>query len=321
MWDRLREYILLVLLGAVLLLSFPVEAGVSIDALEVSLPLLQSFNPAFFFSTAGESCLNPCGLILAETSVQGTKVGGIIQRHSHAWGENIGWVDFSPREAGVEVGANILSGWVRIENLGWVSLGSGRPRDGYRYSNLDRGDYGVNNDGAGKLSGWAWGETFGWISFDNITVDPRGCFSGYAYSENIGYILLNSDGPVRFAVRTDPYPWARIGGGAVIRNAGGTDCFPSVRESAVNGSAFAPSDSGGHIYFPGLCVLSGWFWDGPGQKLVFLSFRRNREVRGAGNSQRGPPGREQNPPPGSTYEEIVFNPIMFSGRVILSLEI
>ncbi len=308
-------------LGTVLLLPFSVEAGLSNGGLDLSSCLLQCPSISSFFPSGDDVWLNGSGLTFRKNLVQGARVGGIIDQHGLAWGENIGWVEFSPKEAQVEVGANILSGWIRIENLGWVSLGSGRPQDGCRYSNLDRGDYGVNNDGTGKLSGWAWGETFGWISFDNITIDPRGRFSGCAWSENVGYILLNSNGPGRFAVRTDPYPWARIGGEAVIRNAGGPDCLPLVGETAGNGSAFVASDPGRHIYFSSLSVLLGWFWDGPGRKLVFLSPRRDREVRDKGNCQRGPPEGEQNSLTGPTCAEIVLNPIMFYPRVILSLEI
>lgn len=139
------------------------------------------------------------------------KIGEVSEKQRYAWGENNGWIDFNPGRAGLKIGSNVLAGWIFIKKLGWVHLGDGSPRDGYRYSNNDRRDYGVNNDGEGDLFGWGWGENIGWINFDKVRINREGVFSGSANSPKIGLITFNSTGPVTFLVKTDPYPWRGIG--------------------------------------------------------------------------------------------------------------
>lgn len=156
------------------------------------------------------------------------KVGEIAPGYSHAWGENVGWVNFRPEGAKLEIGGNILAGWIEIKTLGWVYLGDGKPSNGYQYSNASASDYGVNNK-EGNLSGYAWSENVGWISFHGVTIYKEGNFSGYAWSENVGRLKFESEGSAEYMVKTDPYPWKEIGVREEIKLGSGS--YPSGDES------------------------------------------------------------------------------------------
>ena len=105
---------------------------------------------------------------LLDISLEDSKIGRISEKQKYAWGENAGWIDFRPNHAGLKIGSNVLAGWIFIKKLGWVYLGDERPRNEYRYSNRDRRDYGINNDGEGDLTGWGWGENIGWVNFGEV---------------------------------------------------------------------------------------------------------------------------------------------------------
>ena len=107
-------------------------------------------------------------LNLLDISLGDSKIGRISEKQKYAWGENAGWIDFRPNHAGLKIGSNVLAGWIFIKKLGWVYLGDERPRNEYRYSNRDRRDYGINNDGEGDLTGWGWGENIGWVNFGEV---------------------------------------------------------------------------------------------------------------------------------------------------------
>ena len=99
--------------------------------------------------------------------------GTIDSTYHYAWGENIGWVDFSK----VQVTDSGLSGSVYGENIGWIDLST------------------ITNDGKGNLAGYAWGENIGWVDFSKVTIGTTdGVFSGAAYGENIGWILFGATG-------------------------------------------------------------------------------------------------------------------------------
>jgi hypothetical protein len=117
----------------------------------------------------------------------------------YAYGENAGWVDFSPAGGNVMVGDNGLSGDVWSENTGWIKLGND---NGPPYNNTSSSDWGVNNSG-GNLSGYAYSENAGWVNFGSstisgrpfgVSIDSSGNFSGYAYSENLGWISFSGSG-------------------------------------------------------------------------------------------------------------------------------
>jgi len=74
--------------------------------------------------------------------------GTIDATYKYAWGENIGWIDFSTTTGNVHVTDSGLSGYALSETVGWIYLGD------------------ISNDGAGNLSGTAWSENAGWIKFN-----------------------------------------------------------------------------------------------------------------------------------------------------------
>ena len=108
----------------------------------------------------------------------------------YAWGENIGWINFNPKDGGgATVSNDGLTGYIWAENFGWIKL----DYDGVAGAlNTTSTDWGVTNDGYGNLGGYAWAENVGWINFHSsdsqVTIDSNGNFSGYAWAENVGWI-------------------------------------------------------------------------------------------------------------------------------------
>ncbi len=74
----------------------------------------------------------------------------------YAWGENIGWLNFSTAEGDVDVTTTAMDGYVWGENVGWISL------DGITV-----------DTSTGDVAGYAWGENVGWISFFPATHGAR----------------------------------------------------------------------------------------------------------------------------------------------------
>ena len=86
----------------------------------------------------------------------------------HAWGANLGWVDWYADGAnGAVIGQYVCSGYIYSANVGWINLGSGSPANGIQYQNNSATDFGVNQDGLGNLRGYAYGANIGWINFEN----------------------------------------------------------------------------------------------------------------------------------------------------------
>jgi len=116
----------------------------------------------------------------------------------HAYGANIGWINFEGDQTnGVVVGAAFLSRFAWSANCGWINFGDGSPDNGLAYSNISASDFGVNHDGAGNLTGSAYGASIGWITFEQTHGQPRislsdGQFSGFAWSANCGWINLGT---------------------------------------------------------------------------------------------------------------------------------
>ena len=108
--------------------------------------------------------------------------------NKYAWGENVGWIDFS----GVSVDNVGLTGRAYGENIGWISLSCKHdPTDYYDTDDCAVRNYGVTNNN-GTLSGYAWSENMGWINFSGVTIDTStGDFLGYAYGETTGWISFN----------------------------------------------------------------------------------------------------------------------------------
>lgn len=116
--------------------------------------------------------------------------------HRHAYGANIGWLDFRGDGAhGAVLGQMYATGHVWSANCGWISLGN-TPTNGWQYSNASGNDWGVNHDGIGNLRGYAYGANIGWIQFESSghpQVDlTSGALSGYVYGANVGWISLSN---------------------------------------------------------------------------------------------------------------------------------
>jgi len=124
--------------------------------------------------------------------------------NKHAWGDNIGWLNWQGDVAsGPVVGEFVCSGYVWSANVGWINLGGGAPINGIHYQNNSAADFGVNHDGLGNLTGNAWGANIGWLTFTNRNdstslydgpkVDLKtGRLGGFVWSANCGWISLSN---------------------------------------------------------------------------------------------------------------------------------
>jgi len=128
--------------------------------------------------------------------------------NKHAWSTSTGWANFKSTNGGVTVYDDHLEGYVWLENVGWIRLGTYTNGGTHTYANTSHTDYGVNNT-AGTLSGSAWSSGVGWIKFNptngGVTIDTTtGDFDGYAWGENVGWIhFKRTDNPaykVRYRV-------------------------------------------------------------------------------------------------------------------------
>jgi hypothetical protein len=145
------------------------------------------------------------GLTVLASQTQGT----IDASYHHAWGENIGWIDFGSAESDILVTDSELSGWAFGENIGWISLNCSND------DSCSSVDFKIANDDEGNLSGFAWGENVGWIDFSpvgaGVWIDSEGEFNGYAWGENIGWIVFGCSttdtcSSVDYGVKTDWRP-------------------------------------------------------------------------------------------------------------------
>jgi hypothetical protein len=116
----------------------------------------------------------------------------------HGYGANIGWLNFrGDITNGAKIGLHFSTGYVWSANCGWISLGSGKPTNGYSYANNSATDWGVNLVmPGGYLRGMAYGANIGWINFEtngNARVNlTTGKLDGYAYGANVGWISLSN---------------------------------------------------------------------------------------------------------------------------------
>ncbi|MFH1780667.1 MAG: hypothetical protein ABH841_01550 [Candidatus Nealsonbacteria bacterium] len=113
----------------------------------------------------------------------------------YAWSENIGWINFSGSNYGVNINSDgVFSGYAWSENIGWIDFGQGTQVD------LDTGEvsgwaralsYGGGWDGWIKMRGADYG-----VSINTISKE----FSGYAWSDMIiGWISFKG---VNYGVKT-----------------------------------------------------------------------------------------------------------------------
>jgi len=105
--------------------------------------------------------------------------GTIDPSHKHAWGENLGWINFACDECDVQVTDSGLTGYSWSAAAGWINLS---PADG-----------GVTNDVEGNLGGYAWSTNKGWIDMSGVTIDSSGQFTGTAGTEGSAAGRINFD--------------------------------------------------------------------------------------------------------------------------------
>src|SRR6267143_4588872 len=133
----------------------------------------------------------------AAFGVQALAQTTINPANRHAYGANVGWMDWRADGAnGARIGEYVCSGYLYAANVGWINLGSGAPSNGIQYQNDSGTDFGVNHDGLGNLRGYAYGANIGWVNFEN-TGAPKmdlknGKFTGSIYSANCGWISLSN---------------------------------------------------------------------------------------------------------------------------------
>lgn len=146
-------------------------------------------------------------VLLAGTMVTRANDTGIDPAQTYAWGENVGWANASPTNAGATVlydgASGFLTDYLWAENIGWINLGSS---GGGPYENTTSDNWGVNLAANGDLSGFAWGENIGWINFGYTNRDAainltNGKFSGHVWGENIGWLTFRGSSP-DYGVRT-----------------------------------------------------------------------------------------------------------------------
>ena len=133
-------------------------------------------------------------------SLKAFAASNIDNTDKYAWNENSGWLNFNDPNGGVTVYNDHLEGYVWVENVGLIRLGTHTSGGTHTYANSSDTDYGVNNDGSGNLSGYAWSENAGWINFNpndsQVTINANyGDFDGYAWAENVGWIHFNNTSP------------------------------------------------------------------------------------------------------------------------------
>lgn len=105
-----------------------------------------NFKPTINASTPGAVAIS-----ITDSSITG-----------HAWGDEVGWINFSPTGVGVTVDASTgaLSGMAYANTGGWINFNPTSVSGGTAVD--------VTIDSNGEFTGWAWisGAYGGWIKFD-----------------------------------------------------------------------------------------------------------------------------------------------------------
>jgi hypothetical protein len=99
--------------------------------------------------------------------------GTIDSTNKYAWGENLGWINFAPRDSsnnyvGLTITDSAITGYAWSSLYGWVN-----------FSPTNSGQ-GVTNTTSGTLGGSAWSEQLGWIDMTGVSINSSGTFTGTA---------------------------------------------------------------------------------------------------------------------------------------------
>lgn len=123
---------------------------------------------------------------------------GVVDfNNSVAWGENLGWINFAPKNGNTYNGLRItdteISGYAWSKQYGWINFA---PTNG-----------GVTMDCSGYLGGYAWSSQLGWLNLTGSAIDNDGRIIGVSGSsdDKAGRINFNCDNCL---VKTDWRPCA-----------------------------------------------------------------------------------------------------------------
>ncbi len=99
--------------------------------------------------------------------------GTIDSTNKYAWGENLGWINFAPRDSsnnyiGLTITDSAITGYAWSSLYGWIN-----------FSPTNSGQ-GVTNTTSGTLGGSAWSEQTGWIDMTGASINSSGTFTGTA---------------------------------------------------------------------------------------------------------------------------------------------
>lgn len=115
------------------------------------------------------------GVILYSQPVLASETDGTVNSvNKYAWGEDVGWINFSPTNGNVHITDSGLTGYAWNDLYGWI--------------HLNPTNNAIMNDGEGNLTGYAWSENLGWINFSGVTINSAGRFVGQAVGDNTGTI-------------------------------------------------------------------------------------------------------------------------------------
>ncbi|MFA6257757.1 MAG: hypothetical protein WC671_01955 [Candidatus Paceibacterota bacterium] len=106
-------------------------------------------------------------LFFSASYIFASETNGIISPSAQfAFGENLGWINFSCDNCNVHITDTGLSGYAWSRQYGWI--------------NLSPNESGVTNNCAGELGGKAWSKSLGWIDFSGAIINAAGQFTGMA---------------------------------------------------------------------------------------------------------------------------------------------
>jgi hypothetical protein len=158
--------------------------------------MLKRFLILFFFLSL---CFSARFVLASDTN------GTIDSSYKYGWGENLGWINFKPDNAGLSITDTAITGYAWSRDVGWINFS---PVNG-----------GVTNNSSGQLGGYAWSSYSGWTNLSGVTINSSGKFIGTGTSGGTaGRIRFDCD---LCDVRTDWRPASARGSASTGSGGGG----------------------------------------------------------------------------------------------------
>ena len=164
-------------------------------------------------------------LLNLTTTYASETIGTVNSTSKYAWGEILGWINFSPTNGGVSIDDSHITGYAWSSVAGWINFS---PSNG-----------GVTNNCQGELGGSAWSGNYGWIPMTGITINAQGVFTGAAGSSTLPVGRINFD-CANCRVVTD---WRQCS----LRASTSTPIDTTNQNTSQNSGSF--SSSGGQIMY------------------------------------------------------------------------